>query len=83
MPTDLTANLPPLEAITSPALGTAAAAFYLGRSKRTLLNWACSKTGAVTPLRINGRWSWPTEQIRIALRSESTEKVNRGLHADH
>jgi len=66
--TSAAAIFPPLEAVTSPTVPTAAAAFYLGRTPQTLREWACRQTGPLSPLRINGRLAWPTAKLRQILR---------------
>lgn len=58
---------PPIETLTNTALGTVAAAFYLGRKPQTLRKWACQGRGPVTPLQIYGRLAWPVSQIRELL----------------
>jgi hypothetical protein len=49
------------------ALGTAEAAFHLGRSPQTLRLWACTQTGPIQPLRVNGRLMWPVNEIKKLL----------------
>ena len=49
------------------ALGTAEAAFHLGRSPQTLRVWACTQTGPIQPLRVNGRLMWSVSEIRRIL----------------
>ncbi|WP_295993458.1 DNA-binding protein [Rugamonas sp.] len=56
-------TFPPLETVTSPTVGNAAAAYYLNRSKQTMRLWACNG-GPISPLRINRRLAWPTAEIR-------------------
>jgi hypothetical protein len=48
-------------------LGTAEAAFHLGRSPQTLRLWACTQTGPIQPLRVNGRLMWPVNEIKNLL----------------
>ena len=60
------AQYPPLQSITRPAVDTAAAAFYLNRQPQTMRAWAC-RGGPLTPLRINGRLAWAVADIRAAL----------------
>jgi len=60
-------QFPPLDAVTRPAVDTAAAAYYLNRRPQTLRGWACFEDGPLRPLRINGRLSWPVESIRRLL----------------
>jgi hypothetical protein len=57
-------NLPPLEAITKPALNTAEAAFYLNRAAQTMRVWACKQNGPIRPLNVNGRLAWPTAEVK-------------------
>lgn len=58
-----------LDAITSPAVSTAAAAYYLNRRPQTLRGWACSETWpkGLRPVRINGRLAWPVAGIKAIL----------------
>jgi hypothetical protein len=55
---------PSLDTVSSPTVGTAAAAFYLNRKPQTLRMWACLENGAIKPLRINGRLAWPVNGLR-------------------
>jgi len=57
-------TFPPLEEVTSPLLSTASAAYYLNRANQTLREWACFETGPIRPVRINGRLSWKTSDVR-------------------
>ena len=61
------AAFPPIDSITRPAVTTAQAAYYLNRKPQTLLIWACRETGAVRPLRVNGRLAWPIADIKRVL----------------
>lgn len=61
------AVFPPLEAETRPAVETAAAAHYLGRSPQTLRWWSCYKNGPIRPVRVYGRLMWSTAEIRRLL----------------
>lgn len=45
-------------------IGTAAAAFHLGRAPQTLRKWACYENGPLRPIRILGRLSWSVDEIR-------------------
>jgi hypothetical protein len=56
-----------LESVTRPAVGTAAAAFYLLRQQQTLRGWACHEDGPLRPIRINGRLAWPVSEIKAIL----------------
>jgi hypothetical protein len=58
---------PPLESVTRPTVETAAAAFYLNRRPQTLRIHACRETGALRPIRINGRLAWPVAELRRIL----------------
>jgi len=49
------------------ALPTPEAAFHLGRESQTLRKWACTETGPIRPLRVNGRLAWRTDDIRRLL----------------
>lgn len=60
------AQYPPLQSITRPAVDTAAAAYYLNRQPQTMRAWAC-RGGPLTPLRINGRLAWPVNELRRML----------------
>ena len=60
-------GFPPLEAVTRPAVDTAAAAFYLSRQPQTLRGWACLENGPLRPNRIHGRLSWPVAELRRVL----------------
>ena len=57
----------PLALETRPAVDTAAAAYYLSRRPQTLRGWACLENGPLRPIRICGRLSWPTAEIRRLL----------------
>ncbi|MBF5056590.1 hypothetical protein Y5W_01884 [Alcanivorax sp. 521-1] len=58
---------PPLEAVTSPTVGTAAASYYLNRRQQTLRSWACLENGPIQPRRVNRRLAWPVSEIRRVL----------------
>lgn len=62
-------RFPPLEAVTRPAVDTAAAAHYLNRRPQTLRGWACLETfpDGLRPTRVNGRLAWPVAGIRRVL----------------
>lgn len=61
-------QFPSLEQETRPAVGTAAAAYYLNRRPQTLRTWAMnSGTGPVSCIRINGRLAWPVSELRRVL----------------
>lgn len=57
----------PLEHERRPTVATAAAAYYLNRRPQTLRGWACLETGALRPIRINGRLAWPVSELRRVL----------------
>ena len=48
-------------------LPTNEAAFHLNRAQQTLRLWAVKEDGPLRPLRINGRLSWKTDDIRRLL----------------
>ena len=62
-----TPNFQPLEAVTRPAVDTAAAAFYLCRRPQTLRAWACKENGPLRPVRVHGRLAWPVAELRRVL----------------
>ncbi|WP_328595782.1 hypothetical protein [Rugamonas aquatica] len=45
-------------------VGTACAAYWLGRKQQTLRSWACFEDGPIRPIRINGRLAWSVDAIR-------------------
>lgn len=61
------AAFPPLESVTSPVVGTAAAAYYVNRRPQTLRAWACLENGPLRPIRVNGRLAWPVVELRRVL----------------
>jgi hypothetical protein len=62
------APFPPLELENRPTVATDQAAYYLNRRQQTMRAWACrSGSGPLTPLRINGRLAWKTEDLRKLL----------------
>lgn len=58
---------PEIQEVNSPAVGTAAAAFYLNRRPQTLRTWACFENGPIRPLRINGRLAWRVADIKTVM----------------
>lgn len=60
-------RLVPLDRETRTALPTAEAAAHLSRSPQTLRVWAMTDGGPIRPLRIGGRLSWPTSELRRLL----------------
>lgn len=62
-----TPRFPALEAVTSPTVGTPAAAHYVNRRPQTLRRWACNEDGPIRPIRINGRLAWPVSELRRVL----------------
>lgn len=48
-------------------LPTDEAAIHLNRAPQTLRLWAMSGKGAVTPIRVGGRLSWPVASIKRVL----------------
>lgn len=45
-------------------LTTADAATFLNRRPQTLRKWACEGSGAIQPIRINGRLGWRVDDLR-------------------
>ena len=70
METRSTQQFPPLDAVTSPAVNTASAAYYLNRKPQTLRVWACREDGPIRPVRINGRLAWRVADIRRVMEGE-------------
>jgi hypothetical protein len=68
-------NLPtfcPLGLETRPTVPTDAAVYYLNRQPQTLRAWSCLQpSGAIRPLKINGRLAWRTADIRALLNGEA------------
>lgn len=60
-------QFPTLETVTRPTVDTATAAYYLNRREQTLRTWACFESGALRPVRINGRLAWPVAEIKRLL----------------
>ncbi|HTU66775.1 MAG TPA: hypothetical protein VMF52_12555 [Steroidobacteraceae bacterium] len=46
---------------------TATFASMIGRSPQTLRRWACYGSGPVSPVRVNGRLRWATDDARKIL----------------
>lgn len=61
-------EFPPLETVTSPAVPTHQAAYYLNRQPQTLRVWACCENGPIRPLRINGRLAWRVADIKAIMK---------------
>ena len=59
--------LTPLQAEARTAIPTPEAAAHLGRSPQTLRLWACTESGPLRPLRVNGRLLWPVAELRKLL----------------
>lgn len=59
-----TPTFPPLEAVTSPTVNTAAAAYYLNRQQQTLRAWSSCGGGPLQPIRMCGRLAWSTAAIK-------------------
>lgn len=59
--------LVPLERETRTTVDTATAALHLNRQPQTLRAWASGQSGALQPLRINGRLAWPVAELRRVL----------------
>lgn len=62
-------NFVPLDLEQRTHVDTASAAYHLGRKAQTMRAWACSETGPIRPIRINGRLAWPVEVLRLLLKS--------------
>lgn len=60
-------TFPPLENVTRSHVTTEEAANYLLRRPQTLRGWACTESGPLRPVRVNGRLAWPTAEIRRLL----------------
>ena len=63
----LCGNFEPLDKVSTPTVGTDAAAHYLHRKPQTLRMWACKECGPMRPLRINGRLHWSVADLRLLL----------------
>lgn len=70
METRPTQQFPSLDAVTSPAVNTASAAYYLNRKPQTLRVWACREDGPIRPVRVNGRLAWLVADIRRVMGCE-------------
>lgn len=46
---------------------TASAAASINRESQTLRKWACTGTGPIKPVRINGRLHWKVSELRALL----------------
>jgi len=57
----------PLALETRTGLPTNEAAFHLNRAEQTLRLWAMRENGAVRPVRVNGRLSWPVADLKRVL----------------
>ena len=62
-----TQQFPAIETETRSHVETACAAFHLNRRPQTMRVWATYETGAIRPVRINGRLAWPVEEIKRLL----------------
>lgn len=62
-----TVHLTPLALETRTAITTAEAAQHLNRAQQTLRGWACTESGPIRPIRVNGRLAWPVAEIRRLL----------------
>lgn len=60
-------DFPSLDAVTRPAVDTAAAAYYLNRKEQTLRGWACLENGPLRPVRVHGRLAWSVAEIKRVL----------------
>lgn len=63
-------SFPALENVTSPAVPTPQAAYYLNRQPQTLRVWACREDGPIRPMRINGRLAWRVTDIKAVMGME-------------
>lgn len=52
---------------TRAVLPTDEAARHLNRAAQTLRIWACTESGPIRPVRVNGRLAWPVADIRRVL----------------
>jgi hypothetical protein len=59
----------PLDLEQRTHVDTASAAHHLGRRPQTMRVWASTEQGPIRPVRINGRLSWPVEEIRRLLKA--------------
>ena len=66
---------PSLTSETRKHVGTACAAYHLGRKAQTLRAWACHENGPLRPVRIHGRLAWAVADLR--------QIGSRSLHLDH
>jgi len=57
----------PLAQETRAGLPTNEAAFHLNRAEQTLRLWAMRQDGPLAPRRVNGRLSWPVQELRRVL----------------
>jgi hypothetical protein len=60
-------NPPGLSAENRPTVNTATAAYYLNRQAQTLRVWASKESGAIRPIRVNGRLAWPVADLKKLL----------------
>ncbi|WP_153116258.1 MerR family transcriptional regulator [Rhodocyclus tenuis] len=64
-------NNRPLARADLPAvLPTTEAAPVINRSPQTLRKWACTRTGPIRPVRINGRLAWRVADLLALLNGE-------------
>ena len=57
----------PLDAETRSAVTTPEAAQHLNRRPQTLRGWACTESGPIRPVRINGRLAWKVSDLKKLL----------------
>ena len=62
-----TQALTPLDAEPRSAIPTPEAAQHLNRKPQTLRGWACTESGPIRPVRINGRLAWKVSDLRKLL----------------
>lgn len=60
-------SYPPIAEETRTHVPTDCGAYHLNRAPQTMRFWACTETGPIRPIRINGRLAWPVAGIRRIL----------------
>lgn len=60
-------GFPSIRKETRERVGTNCAAFWLGRSPKTLRNWSSQADGPIRPTRVAGRLAWSVQEIRTLL----------------
>ena len=64
-------EFPALENESRTNVDTAVAAHHLLRSPQTLRIWACTESGPLRPVRVNGRLAWPVAEIRRVVKGDA------------